>query len=497
MATKKGGLGRGLDSLFADTGSAAADGGADVGTLALSDIQPDKDQPRKTFGPQALAELSKSIEEHGVVQPIVVRPNPAGGYRIVAGERRWRAARQAGLREIPALVREISDTEALELALVENLQREDLDPVEEALSGDRVINMLFVLEDKRKPLSTYVLMYYPTTRRAAVFDIPGELGLIIRQINRVDRVDTVYDPKNVSGFEKEIEGILGIDINFYLVLDTDSLGKVVDLIEGVDLFIPSRVSIRNEDGVILFPSGVTRLDGDKAKTYITYEIPEEEQEMAIFRRQRFFLGFLKRLGEMNESLKNPAVARLYQSLLGTDMNQRTRIRLFDEFVSIDTDRTGVQSIGGIVREVSGQSLLLPYYDGSLVKEIVRQTLGGLTRQTEGSLSERVFTVEVLNGTAANGLAGRTAELLRGFGYDVISIGNADRNDYERTEIIDRSGYSDMVQTFGDIIRCENIRSEASLQENPEEELTLQNFEYRSDFTLIIGKDFNGRHVTGN
>jgi anionic cell wall polymer biosynthesis LytR-Cps2A-Psr (LCP) family protein len=371
------------------------------------------------------------------------------------------------------------------------------DPVEGALSGDRVINVLFIFEDKQKPLSTFVLMYYPATRRAAIFDIPGELGLIIKRINRVDRIDTVYDPKKVSGFENEIEELLGIDINFYLILDTDSLGKVVDLVEGVELFIPSRVSIHDEDGVILFPSGVTRLDGDKVKTYITYEIPEEDREMASFRRQRFFLGLLKRLGEMNETLKIPTAARFYQSLLGTDMNQRTRIRLFDEFTMIDTDRIGVQSVGGTSREVSGQTLLLPYYDGNLVKEIVRQTLGGLTRQTEGSLSERVFTVEVLNGTAVNGLAGRTADLLRGFGYDVISIGNADRNDYEKTEIVDRSGYSDIVKIFGDIIRCGNVRSESSLQEKPEGDIPIQNFEYRSDFTLIIGKDFNGRYVTEN
>ncbi|MDR1586799.1 MAG: LCP family protein [Treponema sp.] len=371
------------------------------------------------------------------------------------------------------------------------------DPVEGALSGDRVINVLFIFEDNQKPLSTFVLMYYPATKRAAVFDIPGELGLIIRRINRVDRIDTVYDSKKVSVFENEIEGLLGVDINFYMILDTDSLGKAVDLIEGVDLFIPSRVSIHNEDGVILFPSGVTRLDGDKAKTYITYEIPEEDREIADFRRQRFFLGLLKRLGEMNEILKIPAAARLYQSLLVTDMNQRIRIRLFDEFTAIDTDRISVQSVGGTPREVSGQTLLLPYYDGNLVKEIVRQTLGSLTRQAEGSLSERVFTVEVLNGTVVNGLAGRTAELLRGFGYDVISIGNADRNDYEKTEIVDRSGSADMVKTFGDIIRCGNVRSETPLEENPEGELPIQNFEFRSDFTLIIGKDFNGRYVTGN
>lgn len=134
MATKKRGLGRGLDSLFADTGGgAAAEQTNDVSTLPLREIEPDKDQPRKNFNNEALAELAKSIEEHGVLQPILVRPNPAGGYRILAGERRWRAARQAGLRDIPAIVRDVSDIEAIEIALIENLQREDLDPIEEAL----------------------------------------------------------------------------------------------------------------------------------------------------------------------------------------------------------------------------------------------------------------------------------------------------------------------------------------------------------------------------
>jgi anionic cell wall polymer biosynthesis LytR-Cps2A-Psr (LCP) family protein len=370
------------------------------------------------------------------------------------------------------------------------------DPIEEALSGDRVINTLFVFDEGRKPLGVYVLMYYPATRRAAVFDIPGELGLIIQKINRVDRIDTVYDPGKISAFESEVEGLLGIDINFSMIISTEDLGRMVDLIEGVEIFIPAPVEVYDREKSILFPSGLARLDGDKARLYITYELPDEDREMAVFRRQRFFLGFIKRLGEMNGALKNPGAAQMYQSLLATDMNQRTRTRLFDEFAGIDTDRTNVQSVGGNVREVSGQTLLFPYYDGSLVKEIIRQTLGSLTRQLEGSLSERVFTVEVLNGTAVNGLAGRTAELLRGFGYDVISIGNADRNDYEETEIVDRSGYDEVVKTFGDIIRCENIRTETPVRDDPEAGLNMQNFEYRSDFTLIIGRDFNGRYVSG-
>lgn len=133
MAIKKGGLGRGLDSLFADTGGGLASGESDLQTLPLREIEPDKDQPRKTFESEALNELAKSIQEHGLLQPIVVRPSPSGGYKIVAGERRWRASRQAGLSEIPVIIRDISDQEAIELALIENLQREDLDPVEEAM----------------------------------------------------------------------------------------------------------------------------------------------------------------------------------------------------------------------------------------------------------------------------------------------------------------------------------------------------------------------------
>jgi anionic cell wall polymer biosynthesis LytR-Cps2A-Psr (LCP) family protein len=370
------------------------------------------------------------------------------------------------------------------------------DPIEEALSGDRVINTLFVIDEGRKPLCTYVLMYYPATRRAAVFDIPGEMGLIIQKINRVDRIDTVYDPGKISAFESEVEGLLGIDINFSMIINTEDLGRMVDLIEGVEIFIPAPVEVYSREKPIFFPSGLARLDGDKARLYVTYELPDEDREMAVFRRQRFFLGFIKRLGEMNGALKNPGAAQIYQSLLVTGMNQRTQTRLFDEFAGIDTDRTNVQSVGGNVREVSGQTLLFPYYDGSLVKEIIRQALGSLTRQLEGSLSERVFTVEVLNGTAVNGLAGRTAELLRGFGYDVISIRNADRNDYEKTEIIDRSGYDEVVKTFGDIIRCGNIKTETPVRDDPEAGLTIQNFEYRSDFTLIIGRDFNGRYVSG-
>lgn len=129
MAKKLGGLGKGLSAIFneneTETGSGAV-------MLRISEIEPNKGQPRKRFDDEALTELSESIREHGVIQPILVRPLIQGGYQIIAGERRYRAARLAGLTEIPAAIRETDEEETVKLALIENLQREDLSPLEEA-----------------------------------------------------------------------------------------------------------------------------------------------------------------------------------------------------------------------------------------------------------------------------------------------------------------------------------------------------------------------------
>ena len=132
MAKGRGGLGRGLESLFEDA-APSFESDTRIETLPLREIEPDPGQPRKTFDDETLAELSASIAEHGLLQPIAVRPKPSGGYLIVAGERRWRASRMAGLTEVPVIVKDVTDEQAMELALVENLQREDLDPVEEAV----------------------------------------------------------------------------------------------------------------------------------------------------------------------------------------------------------------------------------------------------------------------------------------------------------------------------------------------------------------------------
>ncbi|MDY3987988.1 MAG: ParB/RepB/Spo0J family partition protein [Massilioclostridium sp.] len=116
--------------------------------MKLTDIEPNKNQPRKTFDEAALTTLADSIRQHGVIQPLVVRPLSTGGYQIIAGERRWRACRMLGLAEVPVLIKEMDDKQVMEVALIENLQREDLNPIEEALGYKQLMDEYDLTQDQ-------------------------------------------------------------------------------------------------------------------------------------------------------------------------------------------------------------------------------------------------------------------------------------------------------------------------------------------------------------
>lgn len=142
----KGGLGAGLDLLFSDNSNSVQV----KSTLRTSEIEPNREQPRKYFSEESLNALAESVREHGILQPILVRPlsDGTGGYQIVAGERRWRAARRIGLSEVPVIIKEFSDIETMQIAVIENLQRENLNPVEEALSYSDLIEKYGMTQEK-------------------------------------------------------------------------------------------------------------------------------------------------------------------------------------------------------------------------------------------------------------------------------------------------------------------------------------------------------------
>ncbi len=176
MAKKIGGLGRGLDSLMIDSGS---EDGSKAVTLRLLDVSPNPDQPRREFNEEALSELAASVEKHGILQPLLVRPMPDGHYQIVAGERRWRAARMAGLTEVPVVIRDLSDRETSELALIENLQREDLNPMEEALGYQHLMDEYDATQEQ---IAAIVNKSRPAVANALrLLKLPKELASLVAE----------------------------------------------------------------------------------------------------------------------------------------------------------------------------------------------------------------------------------------------------------------------------------------------------------------------------
>ncbi|MDR2749251.1 MAG: ParB/RepB/Spo0J family partition protein, partial [Clostridiales bacterium] len=143
MAATHKGLGRGLDALI--TSKDISEG---ILMVEIKDIEPNVNQPRKSFSEESLAELADSIREHGVLQPLLVRKEENGSFKIIAGERRWRAARIAKLRKVPVIVKDVTDEEILELALIENLHREDLNPIEEAICYRRLIDEFMFTQER-------------------------------------------------------------------------------------------------------------------------------------------------------------------------------------------------------------------------------------------------------------------------------------------------------------------------------------------------------------
>ncbi len=142
MKKKTGGLGKGISALIPESSENTAvtpQQEGSVNTLKITQVEPNPDQPRKVFDAEKLAALSESIAEHGILQPIVVKKNENGLYTIIAGERRWRAARMAKLKEVPVIIKDFDDKTVMEVSLIENLQREDLNPIEEAMGYERLL----------------------------------------------------------------------------------------------------------------------------------------------------------------------------------------------------------------------------------------------------------------------------------------------------------------------------------------------------------------------
>lgn len=364
-----------------------------------------------------------------------------------------------------------------------------VNPVEEMIKNEEPIKILFVLEDDEKVLFTDVFIYYPVSGRGALFNIPGNTGAIYSSLGRVDRIDMVYREKGIDAYRQEIEKLSGQSIPFSMVCSVDNFKVLTDLLGGLKIFVPYPVDIQADNGSRwLLPSGVNNLDGDKILTYLYYNSPEETDGEVQDRYQNVIIAFLAAINKNINTMFLEKNFKEYDDLFETNLEEKDLRIILETVAHVDSERLAPRNITGSVREVDGKSLLFPHYDGELVKDLFKQTVSSLVSVVE-TIYDRIYVLEVQNGTSVQGLARNTSILLQGFGFDVLSSVNADRNDYEETIIINHIGNDEIAKNLGDIISCSNIITEDVLPESAGMEA-----ESRVDFTIILGKDFDGRYV---
>lgn len=369
-----------------------------------------------------------------------------------------------------------------------------VDTVDESLKNDSVIKTLIVFEDKKQVLFSDVFIYYPVSKRGALINILGNTGAIFKSLGRVDRIDAIYTEKGIDVFKSEIENLIGQPVPFYLEMSLSDFSELTDMLGGLKVFVPAPVDVKTDDGERwLLPSGSVTLDGSKINTYLTYSKPEETEAEVVDRRQNVIIAFLSAINRDSRTLLNKNNFRFYQKRISSNLKEKDLHKLFSEISNVDYERLVPQSITGSRRMVDGKELLFPFYDGQLIKDVVKQASNALVDLEDMSVN-RIYVLEIQNGTLVQGLARNTAALLKSAGYDVLSTLNAERQDIEKTQIINHIGNADIAKNLGDFIHCTNIVDE---EIKPDSEDNYDNgYETSSnvDFTIILGKDFDGRYV---
>lgn len=365
------------------------------------------------------------------------------------------------------------------------------DNVAEMLSDDQIVRVLNILEDDDgSVIFTNLLIYYPVSGKAASVNIPGNTAAIYQSLGRVDRIDQVYKEKGYEAYKSEIEKLLACKIPFYMSMKFSDFIKVTDMLGGMRVFIPAPVDSVSEKGERwLLPSGAVTLDGDKISTYLKYTAEDETDFDVQERYQNVVAAFYLMLHDK----KNVLFARknnfkCLKKFITVNLNDDDSRRLLLQISNMDSETIARQTITGRIRIMDGQRLLFPLNNGEFIKEAVKQSTNMLISNS-GTYASRVYVLEIKNGTTVQGLAHNTSILFQNASYDVLSAVNADRNDYEKTVIIDHIGNKEIASMVGNFIHCTNIQEEEVKLSGPESDASAD-----VDFTIILGKDFDGRYV---
>lgn len=370
------------------------------------------------------------------------------------------------------------------------------DEIGNTVKEERTIKLLLIVggAEEGAPDTGFseAIFFQSGTGKAAIVDVPMNTGVLLQSENRIDRIDTGFSPEDPGEYRDRVAKLLDTELPYYIYLDSAEYRKLIDIIEGVDLFIANPVETIFRGQTALLPSGSVTLDGAKAMLYGLFEDENEPEAERVGRRQKLVQATLKKISVRSDYILQPQVLSTMRDLMRTNISERALGSLAEALGRLDQDQIVFQRVLGNTREVEGEELLFPHYEGTLLRETIEQTLTSLNNAEVVSNEELNLTLEILNGTMRNGLAGRTSQVFKSFGYDVARVANAQSQDREETVIIDRIGNLTAARKVANIIQCDNVisRPQQATEEPAEAPAATRE---RIDVTIILGKDFDGRY----
>ncbi len=361
------------------------------------------------------------------------------------------------------------------------------DEVAEAARQGETIRTLIVFEDEQgRAGHIYVYIHNTVTHRGALIDIPPNLGSIIDSLQRVDRIDVLYDRGNVDTLQDRVSTLIDREISYYLTLSHGSLRDLIDLLGGIEIFIVESFEQTDEGEPVLLPAGNVVLHGRKAQTYLEYQVEGESEIERFGRRQKFMESFLAGISENVEFLLQEEVFGYLEGYVETNLEERALQSYLTELANLDAGRLVHRRVQGTTRVVDTQAgrmpLLFPHFEGQWLEETVRQVERSITSDQAFRDEDVRLNLEILNGTTSSGLARRTKELFEGYGFDVVSFGNAESSQIRNTVLIDRRGQPEEVRRVAEIIRAERIVTDVGAAGS------------EADVTIVLGRDFDGTFV---
>ncbi|MDC7227039.1 MAG: LCP family protein [Spirochaetales bacterium] len=365
------------------------------------------------------------------------------------------------------------------------------DSITEMIENGKDINSVFLIHDGEELLFTEILFYNTSTAKGALLDVPGETGIIIKKLGKFDRIDQLYNQQDPLEYIRAVENMIKQEIEYYYQINLKDFVSLVDIVGGLEMFIDNPIEIIDNEQIVLLPSGSIVLDGDKVETYISYHDPDESETEASGRREKTIQSLLKAFQQQSDVLLNDKMFNYFKRTLDTNVDDSSLEAFIAELENLDTGRIVFQRVLGTRRTVDEQELLFSHYDGTLLRETVRQTVTSLANVDVVSDDELNVTIEILNGTAVNGMASRTSQVFQSFGYDVAHIGNYESSDVEKTFVIDKRGDIVQAQRVANVIQCSNVESQAP--ENGDFELFSGEPGEDIDLIIVLGKDFDGRY----